>query len=215
MDVLDTLKKEWQNKEQKFPKLSYNDIYSMLLKKSSSMVKWIFIISICELLLWILISIFLFPESSKQFTEAMGLKTFMLISSTVSYVVVAIFIYLFYRNYKTIQVTSTVKQLMESILKTRKTVRYFVYFNIGISALGLIAMNIYLYFNQEQLANVLSSTQEYGAIPAENLTHVFFIAQLIVGTIFIGLLMLFYYLIYGLMLRRLKHNYRELKKIEL
>jgi hypothetical protein len=44
MDQLDKLKKEWQNREQELPKLSYNSIYNMLLKKSSSIVKWIFII---------------------------------------------------------------------------------------------------------------------------------------------------------------------------
>ena len=215
MDVLDTLKKEWQSREQKFPKVSYDEIYRMLLKKSSSMVKWIFIISIAELILWTLISIFLFPESSKQFTEEMGLKTMMLTTSIISYVVVVIFIYLFYRNYRSIQVTGTVKELMESILKTRRTVRYFVYFNIGMSVLGMIIMNIYLYFNQDKLTEFLTTTSEYGAITPEKMAQVFFIAQLIVGVIFIGLLMLFYYLIYGLMLRRLKHNYRELKKIEM
>jgi Na+/H+-dicarboxylate symporter len=32
--------------------------------------------------------------------------------------------------------------------------------------------------------------------------------------ILIGVLILFYWVIYGLLLRRLKRNYRELKKIE-
>ena len=37
MDELELLKKDWQRGEDQYPKLSYSDIYSMLLKKSSSM----------------------------------------------------------------------------------------------------------------------------------------------------------------------------------
>ena len=52
MDDLDLLKQKWQSVEQELPKLSYTDIHQMLLKKSSSIVKWIFLISIAELLFW-------------------------------------------------------------------------------------------------------------------------------------------------------------------
>ena len=34
MDELDILKKDWQKQEDKLPKLSYNEIYKMILKKS-------------------------------------------------------------------------------------------------------------------------------------------------------------------------------------
>jgi len=51
MDELDLLKKDWQNKEEHLPKLSYNELYNMIWKKSSSIVKWILIISILELVL--------------------------------------------------------------------------------------------------------------------------------------------------------------------
>ena len=44
MDELELLKKDWQKENMTFPKLSYNDIYKMIIKKSSSIVKWIFII---------------------------------------------------------------------------------------------------------------------------------------------------------------------------
>lgn len=48
MDELELLKKDWQKRERMHPKLSYDEIYSMLWKKSSSIVKWIFIISVIE-----------------------------------------------------------------------------------------------------------------------------------------------------------------------
>jgi len=35
MDELELLKKDWQNKEEHLPKLSYEEIYTMIWKKSS------------------------------------------------------------------------------------------------------------------------------------------------------------------------------------
>ena len=56
MDELELLKKDWKKEDKNFPKLSYNEIYKMILKKSSSIVKWIFIISILEFVFWVAIS---------------------------------------------------------------------------------------------------------------------------------------------------------------
>ena len=56
MDELELLKKDWQKQEQGLPKLSYDQIYNMIWKKSSSVVKWIFYVSIVEFLFWITIS---------------------------------------------------------------------------------------------------------------------------------------------------------------
>ena len=43
MDELELLKKDWRKKEEYLPKLSYDEIYKMIWKKSSSIVKWIFL----------------------------------------------------------------------------------------------------------------------------------------------------------------------------
>ena len=72
MDQLDLLKQQWQQREQELPKLSFDDIYGMLLKKSSSVVKWIFFASLIEIAFWIGLN-FLIPESSKTINEGMGL----------------------------------------------------------------------------------------------------------------------------------------------
>ena len=56
MDELELLKKDWQKEDSKYPKLSYDEIYRMILSKSSSIVKWIFIISLLEFAFWTLIS---------------------------------------------------------------------------------------------------------------------------------------------------------------
>ncbi|MCW5519786.1 hypothetical protein J1N09_08040 [Aureitalea sp. L0-47] len=214
MDELEVLKREWQSREQEFPKLSSKEIYPMLLRKSSSLVKWIFYISIAELILWTSLA-FVAPESSKQINEAMGLKSTLLIVSIVGYVITFVFIYLFYKNYRSIQVTDSIKNLMSSILRTRKTVRYFVYYNIGAAILLLTFTNIYYYSKKEMLYATFSKfSEDYAAIPPESFTTVFFTAQIIVGVLLIVFLVIFYRLVYGILLRRLKRNYRELKKIE-
>ena len=39
MDELELLKKDWQKQGEQLPKLSYEEIYKMIWKKSSSLVK--------------------------------------------------------------------------------------------------------------------------------------------------------------------------------
>ncbi len=80
MDNLDILKKEWQSREQNLPKVSQTDIYKMLLKKSSTIVKWIFVISIAELLFWIGIN-FLIPKENIELLNNMGVGEIMYYSN--------------------------------------------------------------------------------------------------------------------------------------
>lgn len=209
MDELEVLKKEWQTREQVFPKYSSKEIYPMMLKKSSSMVKWIFIISIAEIVLWTVLY-FLIPESSKRFQEGMGLNNVFAWINILNYLVVFVFIYLFYRNHQKIQATNTIKELMSNILKTRRTVHYFVYYNIGMAALLLLFVNIYYYYNQDKLMQILHTDEFYSTIPPE----VFIKVNIVAGLILIAFLVVFYWVIYGLLLRRLKRNYKELKRIE-
>jgi hypothetical protein len=213
MDELELLKKQWQTREQEFPKLSYKDIYQMLLKKSSSIVKWIFLISIGEIILWTLLA-FLVPESSKEINNGIGLKTTFLVINIINYVVFAVFIFLFYKNYLSIKVTDSVKGLMETILRTRRTVKYFVIYNVGGSVLLLIGVNLFYYTKKDELYKLMMDNYEgYSSIPPESFTSVFFISQIIIGIVMIGVLLLFYRLVYGILLKRLKKNYRELEEI--
>ncbi len=212
MDILETLKKQWQTREVELPKLSYSDIYQMLLKKSSSIVKWVLLISIAELLFWISL-IFLTPDSNKQLMSDMGIGKIVNYSNYIHFTIVGVFIYLFYKNYKNIQVTDSTKTLMNNILKTRKTVRYFVYYNIGMFILSSILVDAYFYSKSEKLYEVMNFASK--GIPQEGFATYFIIIQVLVGIIVAGLLILFYWLIYGLLLKRLKKNYKELEKIDL
>jgi hypothetical protein len=211
MDQLDKLKKEWQNREQELPKLSYNSIYNMLLKKSSSIVKWIFIISIIELLFWIGLN-FVIPEDNLKLINEMGIGDIMHYSNIVHFIIFGVFIFLFYKNHQSIKVTDSTKMLMQNILKTRKTVRYFVYYNVGMLASGLIITDIYFYSRSQKLYEIMNFASK--GIPEKGFATTFIISQIIVGILVVGLLIAFYWLIYGILLKRLNNNYKELKKMD-
>ncbi|MBT0608408.1 hypothetical protein [Aequorivita echinoideorum] len=215
MDELDILKKKWQQQEETLPQLSYKDIYKMILKKSSSIVKWIFYISIAEIVLWTVLSFFV-PESSKQINEKMGLDGVFLAFNIINYLIFIGFIILFYRNYIKIKVTDSIKELMQNIIKTRKTVKYFVIYSVSTSALLLIGTNIYYYFNQHQLFTLIDKyLQQNPNMTEEEFLQIFFIIQVVLGLIVIGIMLLFYRIVYGILLRRLHNNYKELEKIEM
>ena len=65
MDELELLKQHWQQEEQDLPKLSYQEIQKMIWKKSTSVVRWILIISLIELILPHLI--YLLPSAQSGF----------------------------------------------------------------------------------------------------------------------------------------------------
>ena len=210
MDKLDKLKENWQSEEHELPKVSFDKIYKMLLKKSSSIVKWIFVISVIELLFWISLY-FILPEDNVNMMKELGLERVMFYCEIFHFFIFGIFIILFYKNYKSIQVTDSTNVLMQNILNTRKTVRYFVYYNVGMTIAFSIAIDTYLYNNSEKLYEVMDLAKQ--GIPKEGFANIFIISQIIVGFIIIALLILFYWLVYGILLKKLKGNYRELKKI--
>ena len=211
MDQLDKLKKEWQSREQELPKVSYNSIYKMLLKKSSSIVKWIFFISVIELLFWISLY-FVIPEDNIEVINEMGIGDIMFYSNIVHFIIFGIFIFIFYKNYQSIQVTDNTKVLMQNILNTRKTVRYFVYYNLGMFVLVSIAIDSYFYSRSHQLYEIMDFANK--GIPEEGFATNFIISQIIVGVLVIGLLIVFYRLVYGILLKKLNRNYKELEKMD-
>ena len=216
MDELDLLKKDWRKKEKELPKLSFDDISRMLWKKSSSIVKWIFYISIVELAFWLFMSALPFFWTSFQKslndTYGNGQDNFVIFSSTFGVLVVFVFIFYLFKAYKSISTVDNVKKLMESILRTRRIVRYYVVYNL-IMALLITLYTFYILFtHDEKTMRLLNTVKENGSE-----LRFWCISALIVlaGIVFImGLIWLFYRLVYGILLERLHKNYKELKRLE-
>ena len=209
MKELDLLKKDWQ-KNNTFEQVSEVDIYKMLHTKSSSIVKWIFIISILEILLWTSISVFFNTDDYLKNIKHEELNLFFEALTILNYAVILVFIYLFYKNYVSISTTVSTKQLMKDILKTRKTVQCYVWYNLGMVALSLM-IGFFMAFNYNPEVVVLMDK-------IGNNTKVMVITIgvfVLIIAAFLGIFWLFYRLLYGILLRKLYANYSELKKIDL
>ncbi len=213
-DELEILKSDWKKRQQNLPKLSYNEIYKMLYKKSTTIVKWIFIISIAELIFWTSLSL-ITPQSTHEVLDLLGLTKYLMIFNIIHYIIFIGFIVVFFKNYASIKVTDNTKQLMASILKTRKTVRYFVIYNVTGFALLLILLNLLYYFQGDLLFEYFSQENGVAYQDKETFMLSFYIVNIIFGIVMLGLVLLFYRIVYGIFLKRLKKNYNELAKIEI
>jgi hypothetical protein len=210
MKELDLLKKDWQKNKDSFEQISEMEIYKMIHKKSSSIVKWILIISIMEVLLWTSLSMIFNADDYLENINNNGFVSYLKLLNYLSYGVIVIFIYLFYKNYIRISTIASTKQLMKDILKTRKTVQYYVWYNLAmIGVLLIIGFVIALFYNPETivLREKIESDPKIMAVTVGILTFV--------SIVLFGLFWLFYRLMYGVLLRRLYANYTELKKIDL
>lgn len=210
MKELDLLKKDWQKSEASFEQVSEKEIYKMIHKKSSSIVKRILIISILEVLLWATINfVFNLDDDLKKIKHDELIQYFEVLT-IFNYGVILVFIYLFYKNYITISTTVSTKQLMKDILKTRKTVQCYVWYNLGMLLLSLIiGFGIAFAYNPD-----VSILRDKIANDGKVLGITIGILLLTIATFF-GVFWLFYRLLYGILLRRLYANYKELKKIDL
>ena len=209
MDELELLKKDWNRSETAFESYSKAQIYPMIKKKSSSIVKTLFYISIAEMVFWILINVVPYFMSSNYRGEIEELShhTWYIILTVSGYFIIGGFIYFLYRSYNTISVTDSAKKLMENILRTRKIVKYYVIYNLFLAFIS-IPLSFYLMLQEDQdlAAQVSSMNSGQMAILIALITAV-------TGA-FIFVFWIFYRILYGILLKRLNKNYQELKKLE-
>jgi len=200
MDQLDLLKKDWKKQEDSFQKVSYDELSKLIHKKSSSIVKWIFYISILELVVPIIVLLFTGNDTTNKEIQRLGLSNFINIFYIITYVILGYFIYLFYKNYKSISANSNSRILIQNIIKTRKIVKYYIWFNIAIIPI-LSSVVFYKAYN---------STDFLEKIPDGTNMIIVWLLSLILIVIVMAALWLFYQLLYGILLKRLNKNYREL-----
>lgn len=211
MEELDLLKKHWKKEDNSFEQVSEKQIYKMIHRSSSSIVKWIFIISILEFVLWSVLSICMKDTEVMREFDAYHVEHIMTPVMVIGYIGLAYFFFQFYMNYRKITATDSVQKLINTILKTRKKVHQYVWFNILYAVFSAI-IAIYIQFNYDQkLIDIIQLSEKNS-----NSAFIFglYFAISLFLAIFIGLFWLFYRLIYGILLKRLYKNYQELKKID-
>lgn len=201
MDELDLIKKDWQERTKELPNYSREELMPMLHKKSSSSVKWIFIISVLEFAFWIVIELL---SSNQEYLSLIKDRTFfwfMRISTVINYIVLVGFIYLFFRNYLRIQVTDSAKKLMQQIIRTRLTVKYYVRYNVIFFTIVFILASFKIISNQTEI-----NSKEFWII-----TGIMAFILLII----VAFLLLFYRVLYGILTKRLHKNYKLLNQMEM
>ncbi|WP_108425435.1 hypothetical protein [Flagellimonas amoyensis] len=212
VDELELLKKDWQKREADLPKLSYDQIYGMTWKKSSSIVKWIFYISLIELVFWAAINIIFSDSETMEELKALHIHKVIMVLNIVNYGIILYFIYKFYINYRKISFTDSSRKLMKTILKVKRTVTQYVWFNLIIFTTYLI-INMYgvLLYSPEGQKIVQAASEDGNSLS-------FWAMVITISVVFTAvvllLIWLFYKLLYGILLKRLRENYNELKKLE-
>jgi len=204
MDELKSLKNKWAN--QKFDKqYSAEELNGLIQKKSKSSIKYIFYLSVTEFFLYISIP-FIVPNYYESFDyyKSLNLYEFSIAISVIGYILLLYFMLRFFRNYKRISVTDSVKGHLSTILNTRRAVNQYIYFSLGILLVFLcVVMYSALLFDENLIA-----LQE----KKDSIVMIIFIIGLVISLI-IGVFGLLYYFLYGRLLNPLKKNEKELMNI--
>lgn len=212
MDELEFLKKDWQRKGDTLPRLSYDELYKMIWRKSSSVVKWIFYISILEFIFWTIINIVATDAEYFEEVKQIHMYEIDIVLNTISYIILIFFIYKFYLNYRKISVTDSSSQLMKTILNVKRTVTQYVWFNISLFTVTFI---LTFYASLKYLPEGKEIVENATRAGNEALFWVFIIGfSVLFISILLLLVWLFYRLLYGILLKRLRQNYKDLQQLE-
>ncbi|MBD0778945.1 hypothetical protein HPE56_14185 [Maribacter sp. ANRC-HE7] len=214
IDELDLLKKDWQKREEHLPKLSFDQIHNMIWKKSSSIVRWILIISILEITLPNLIYLSPSFRENPLLRDAGGFNTIYIVLNVFYYAVVLYFIFQFYRRYKEISILDSAKNLMRQIIKTRKTVKHYIIFCLTMSLVFFALFIVGIYLSDDVLLAFDGIAEKSKEIPLEKIRTTTIWILSIGAVVFTAFIAGIYFLLYGLLLRKLKRNYKELKQLE-
>ena len=216
-DELDDLKSIW--KEQTVQKnYGQDEIFKMIHRKSINSVQWLFIITILELIFGLTVSLWtLFSGDhfySDETIEIVGKDLFTRMEnlSHLGLVGSIILVGIMFYYYRKISSSLSVKELMTTILKFRKTVMWFIVlwivFTLVLFMPIIMEMGYNTYINASTHEN---ETQEQIVQRANQVGLIMAIINAALIIVFFGL---YYGIIYGIFLRRLGKNLKELKKIE-
>lgn len=213
----DDLKSLWQSQEVE-KTYDTDEIFKMIHRKSVNSVQWLFIITLIEVLIGIGLSVWTFisgknlyiNENMKVASEEMLTKyeNFSHLGLVGSFVIFGIT----YFYYKKISSSLSVSELMQSIMKFRKIVVGFIIAWVSITQI------LFIPYMMELGAQTYLQTPKAGHLPENDAVNMAKKVGLIVTIVTAVVILLFsavyYGIIYGVFLRRLGKNLKELKSIE-
>ncbi|MGB5654723.1 MAG: hypothetical protein WBM56_12925, partial [Robiginitalea sp.] len=127
------------------------------------------------------------------------------------YTVAIYFIFQFYKRYREISVLDDAKKLMKQIFRTRQTVKHYVLFCLAMVLLifGVFIVGMALDDNLVQTLNLKNKNVDPG-----QLKWALIGVMAVAGVLFTAILAGIYFLLYGLLTRKLNQNYTELKRMD-
>jgi len=215
---LDSLKKAWQEQpvQQKY---NDNEILNMLNRKSRNYMKYIFWISVAEFSFFTLFGLFYILQNKESNTfltslQKLGveknheletsLDSIYLIIKIVSLLVTGYFVIQFYQNYRKIRVEEDLKVFITRIINFKKTVNAFIVTNIVLFVLFTATFTVFVFYVLNVQNIQITDSAKTG-----------FIIGILVSTLLCILLIWIYYrLVYGIIMKRLDKNLKQLKEIE-
>ncbi|KUY27399.1 MULTISPECIES: hypothetical protein [Elizabethkingia] len=215
---IDQLKNAWQ-KQETGPKYQDSEILEILNKKSRNYVKFIFWVSVAEFALFLILNISAWlrhENGDAYFTQLsqLGIQINESVKATfhniyfvfkmISLFIILFYVWVFFRKYKKIDVESNLKSFILQIISFKKSVNRFILVNILFLLCFLLLITLFpvIYIQQQ---HIQISDNKYAA----------FIIGIIISCIVCVLLILLYYkLIYGILMKKLSRNLQQLKNIE-
>jgi len=215
---LDSFKKTWQEQPVQ-EKYDNTEILQMLNKKSRNYVKYIFWISVVELLFFSGIGLFYIIKGDEsnsflKLLERLGAQktpeiianfdTIYFAIKILSLLVTAYFVFKFYQNYHKIKIEENLKGFITRIIQFKKTVNAFILISIAILLVFIMTFTAFIFY-------ALNSQN----IEPKGSDLMIVIAIIIVSTVLCVLLIWLYYkLVYGIIIRKLDRNLKQLKDID-
>lgn len=216
-DQLDDLKSIWKNQteEKSYDK---NQIFKMIHRKSKNSVQWLFIITILELALAIGFSLWAIISGSnmvsthlKEIMSPETLENYDYISH-LSLIGSCIFVAITFYYFRKISTQLSVKELINKIIEFRKVLFWLIISWVILSLIFIFPMYM------EMGKQVFLHDYDKGNMSEEEIKQTakgVGIGLAAVSTLIILFFSVLYYgIIYGIFLRRLGKNLKELKKIE-
>jgi hypothetical protein len=215
---LDNFKKTWQEQPVQ-EKYDNTEILQMLNKKSRNYVKYIFWISVVELLFFSGIGLFYLLQNDEsnsflKLLERLGAKktpevianfdTIYFVIKILSLLVTTYFVFKFYQNYHKIKIEENLKGLITRIIKFKKTVNAFILISIAILIAFIITFTAFIFY--------AANSQN---IEPKSSDLIVVILVIVLSTVLCVLLIWLYYkLVYGILIRKLDKNLKQLKDID-
>ncbi|MBP7173391.1 MAG: beta-carotene 15,15'-monooxygenase [Cloacibacterium sp.] len=215
---LDNLKKTWQ--EHHVPQVyDSNQIMAMLNNKSRTYFKYILWISVAEFLIFISANIYtiFFSQNSSTFINIIGklgvqktpeiemnFEHLYLGLKMISLGMTATFVYLFYKNYQKINIEANLKKFILQIIKFKKTVNAFIVSNVILLIVFTSVFTAFTFYTLNHQNIEITNSLLLGLATV----------LVLVTVVSIGLILLYYRVVYGIIMNRLDENLKQLKAIE-